>query len=233
VQNNGNFNFTDVTDKLYPVTTTDVTPIDRTMQKRDIDNSGINSYMMASRHWGQKYDGPLSRQSNYLMLNDGTGKLHIALHDEFLTISKSIIAMTASDTDQVATFMAYQTTSGKLNYVARIDRTSSDSIVVNVPLQYSPTLHYKKNIIISDRNKSKRIRTFAGDDIIHDTNSNTSATIDGGNGTDTVVYSGLSTNYKITKNATTFDIENIISGNKDTLKNVERAQFTDKTVDLK
>ena len=109
----------------------------------------------------------------------------------------------------------------------------------NTPLLYLGTRStlsigntYTESVTISDRITSPLIHTWAGNDTIYDTNASTSPTsIDGGLGTDTVVYSGVQANYTITSIADGFKIDSN-TGIHDTLKNVEYVRFADKTIFL-
>ena len=86
------------------------------------------------------------------------------------------------------------------------------------------------NLTIADRNQSKLIRTWAGNDIFRDTNSNPGATkIDGGLGIDVAIHTGKSSEYRYTNNgeAWTVNISNLKAG-IDNLKNIERIRFADK-----
>ena len=56
-------------------------------------------------------------------------------------------------------------------------------------------------------------------------------TIDGGSGIDTVIYSGAKSAYVITINTSSVTVSSGVDG-RDTLKNIERLQFSDKTVAL-
>jgi Tfp pilus assembly protein PilV len=92
--------------------------------------------------------------------------------------------------------------------------------------------YYKENITITDRNQSRSMRTWAGNDRIFDSNANSSSTrIDGGLGYDTCEYSTttsksslnfLNGNWVITKSG--------VTGFADTLTNIEKLQFTDRSV---
>jgi hypothetical protein len=74
------------------------------------------------------------------------------------------------------------------------------------------------------------MRTWAGNDVIYDTNANTGlTTINGGIGVDTSSYSKSYSSYKITLNS---DGRANVTGNglADTLTNVERLTFADKKI---
>jgi len=208
--NLGDFAFKDMTDILNPMKL-EMEEIDYTMQIRDIDESGINSFLLSS-----KTITP-SRNANYLLLNDGTGRLHVALHDEFIELSKLIMSSLSwngkwlgdhygkywtGTSWQSATieklnipnFLSYLRNNQCINYVAY-----GYNYYLNIPLNFCAGRDYKKTISIKNRNYSKRIRTFAGNDTIFDFGSNYSASIDGGLGIDTLVYSDVYANYEIKK----------------------------------
>ncbi len=212
-ENQGGLNFSDVTDKLGQAYDENTSFVDYSMQILDIDGSGINSYLMAGDPNASDY-----KQSNYLMLNDGTGRLHAALHNEFQT-------WTVKGANK---FIAYQLSSGAINYVAQ----TSKGDLYNLPLQYVVASDFKQDITVADRNNSTQMRTWAGRDIFTDTKANTApAHIDGGLGLDTSSYSKPSSSYNITRN-TDGSARVVGGGISDTLVNVERLQFSDKTVAL-
>ena len=217
-QNNGNLNFTDVTDILGKVYDENSSFVDYAMQIIDIDNSGINSYLMA----GDKLESGV-RQSNYLLVNDGTGKLHVALHDEFQNLS----------TTGANSFIAYQLSNGAINYLAY----GEDGSLFNYPLQYFLSIDYKQDITVDNRNQSKLLRTWSGNDKLFDNNANTSpAHIDGGLGNDIAIYSGNRSDYlvKFIEN-NSFQVKlnsknQSLPSVEDILVNIERLKFSDKSL---
>ena len=64
--------------------------------------------------------------------------------------------------------------------------------------------------------------------------ANTSDTIDGGGGTNTVVYRSSSNYYTVTKQAdgSWVVVPGVTAEGPDTLKNIQNIQFSDKTVSL-
>jgi len=249
-QNAGNLNFVDKTDALNPEFIAEGDEIDYSMQMRDIDQSGIKSYLLSTPHpfWG---GGSLSRQRNYLLLNDGTGRLHVALHEEFVDLTRQIMQVISPEGDLygdhaglhwngagqwvpnvledfgIPSFMAYLTEGGAINYLAKIDVTHPHATLVNVPLGYRPQVDFRKPISITDRNHSQKIRTFAGDDVIYELNAASQTTIDGGAGSDTVVYTGRMQDYTIRYSGLTVQVEKNSGSQIDTLTNIEKIQFSD------
>jgi hypothetical protein len=127
----------------------------------------------------------------------------------------------------IPSFMAYLTEEGAINYLAKIDVTQPHATLINVPLGYRPQVDFQKNISITDRNHSRKIRTFAGDDLIYEMNAATDTTIDGGAGTDTVVYAGRRQDYTIRYSGLTVQVEKNSGNQIDTLTNIEKIQFSD------
>lgn len=209
----------------------------------DIDNSGIDTYCFSSF----SYSGD-ERQSNYVLLNDGTGHLYSALHDEFAYILPDVFNYAKEqypglyiDENTFPKFIAVPQTDGTLNFVAEIMASSSDNsgtiwhskhILVNIPVKYNPTTDFIEDVSITDRNDSTLMRTWAGNDTFTDTNANaTAASIDGGLGMDLSTYSQSLSTYHITANT---DGSFNIHGNTidDTLVNIERLAFSDKNIAL-
>jgi hypothetical protein len=96
--------------------------------------------------------------------------------------------------------------------------------LVNVPLAINLTTDFKKNITITNRNGSKKVRTFAGNDVIAGGCTGT-CTVDGGLGTNTVVYSGSKASYNIVRTSDGFVVSNQLGA--ETLKNIQVLQFND------
>ena len=235
LQNQGNLVFADKTDAFISSYDKSSTPPDYSMSMLDIDGSGIKSYLMGT----ESYSGSKNSQGNYLLLNDGTGHFYIGLHTEFDAIVPSIKSYLASAIpgcivqSEYPSFIGFQNSSGSIDYVAEImisNNFISQKALINVPIHYSPTTDFHQDIVISDRNSSKLMRTFAGNDIITDNNANASAHIDGGLGLDRALYKGTYRSYTLSNSSDGFHV----SGNSisDTLINVERLQFSDKIVAL-
>ena len=233
----GSVSFADRTDSLnreYDVRTDEV---DKAMQIIDIDHSGIAAYFQAGSTSPYNQDGsPQSTmQNNYILLNDGTGRLHTYMHDQFQSLGEQVNVYAAQTNAGQPRFIAYLTPDNTINFVAEFGITDSSSgnriqrqEFVNVPLQMNPTLDYLDNITVADRNNSMLMRTWAGNDTINDTNASASATgIDGGLGVDTCSYSDVRSHYQLAHSGSgtwTITKQGAVA---DTITNVERLQFAD------
>jgi hypothetical protein len=181
-----------------------------------------------------------------LLVNDGTGHLYVALHDEFtqwtrevhqfLSRSAEVKASGISigtDIARVEAFLPFQAADGTLNFVA-FTPTNKNPVLTNVMAHYNVTTDFKQDITIADRNDSKLMRTFAGNDSITDLHANGATHIDGGLGTDTVTYSGKFGGYQVSRQADgSYKVGGGGSGApqvQDTLVNVERIKFADTSV---
>ena len=104
--------------------------------------------------------------------------------------------------------------------------------MVQLPTNFSPTIDFKENIEINTRNSSQNIRTWAGNDTISDSNSSNTATrLDGGLGFDTATYSATSSQSTLSYVDGHWVVKkNNVSGFSDTLANIEKLQFTDRSV---
>ena len=138
---------------------------------------------------------------------------------------------------------AYQAGNGLLNFVAIVGggkNPDTNGIApltfsfVNIPLQLNVTDQFARPIAVTNRNGSHMIRTFAANDTIYSGNDGGYATVDGGSGMNTVVYSGPSTNYSMTKNSDgSWTVkDNVGTDGVDTLVRIQQLQFTDKVVAL-
>jgi hypothetical protein len=255
-QNFWNYKFKDVTDAQFPEYDKDCVAPEDVPQVRDIDGSGINSYLVADF----SFDAT-ERACQNVIVNDGAGNLLPALYQTLRTYGQQANAWLtgggqgwsqvvippytgyAIDTTSAPMIRAYRTPNGLLNFVAVVQAVhSSDpdgfsaltSIFVNLPLQLDMTKQYARPIAVTNRNGSHLIRTFAGDDTIYSGNNNGHSTVDGGLGTNTVVYSGPSSNYSITHNADgSWKVEDHVGKDgTDTLIRIQHLQFTDKVLTL-
>jgi hypothetical protein len=245
--NDGTGYFIDATSKLNPEMSLTTNELGYTPKFVDLDGSGIETML-----WDGSFSyGDLNRHSDYLILNDGTGRLYLGLHPEFLMISKDVQTYlkrqgyVISD-NTPARLIGVPQPDGSLNYVAEtLGGVSSATkniwqtafFYVNVPLKYNPKTDFIRSITISDRNNSQRIRTWAGDDTISDLNAAKATSIDGGMGNNTVIYSGPSAAYTILKNSDgTTTVSTKVIGPypsiNDTLKNIQSIRFSDKTIAL-
>lgn len=239
-QNKGKLVFADRTDALNPGLGVQRNEADYSLQLLDIDSSGIDTIVSGAS--GQITNG-VSRANNFVLLNDGTGRMHVALQDEFKSLAQGAANYLYGSTEARAAgtqgyaipigwegkFIPYVSSNNTLNFVY-----STDKALVNVPLEYNPAVHYTTAITIDDRNSSKLMRTFAGNDIIRDINSNGPTRIDGGLGTDTAMYGGAWKDYALTRasDGTLGVTSRASQGSQvaDTLVRVERLEFKDLTL---
>lgn len=229
--------------------------VDYSMQMLDLDGSGIKTYFMAGTTNQSTLDAQglidNTLQNNYILLNDGTGKLHVYYHDEFLSLSQQIERYFGVN-DQLygseKRFISFLTPEKHINFLMVVldqEQINGKSVLtetfINVPTDLNPTADFKQNIEVLDRNLSKNIRTWAGNDIIYNLNSNTSTntnspeaetTIDGGQGIDTNVYNAARSAFTISKvnSLEKFNVASTAAGVQDLLTNIERLKFTDKSI---
>ena len=250
LQNTGNNTFVDKTDTLNTEVSGNIETLDFTPAFIDTDNSGIPTLFFTQMAYNDT-----SKHSNYVLLNDGTGKFYVALHDEFATVVDNLFKLLVdkgykfpvsnpNKSWMMPKFIVVPQNDGTLNFLAEIKtnfkNTNPESgaqqnthLFVNVPFSYNPTQDYVKSVSIADRNNSKRIRTWAGDDTISDQNAVSGTRIDGGLGKNKVTYSGTSTNYSVTKNSDgSYRVTNNANTIDDTLVRIHNIVFTDKTITL-
>ena len=242
--NKGDGTFAEATEKLNPDMKLMTAEMDYNPQFLDLDNSGIETLLFS----GSFSNSSPARQSDYVLLNDGTGRLHIAVHDQFFSLAKEIagyLGQRFTDTSTPARFIAIPKSDGSLDFIASAMTTTYDPELklnvaayqyVNVDLNYNPTLDFTKSVVIADRNRSALMRTWAGDDVFYDVNGAAQARLDGGLGQDTAVYTGKRSDYTVGFNADgTVVITSKASGIpkvSDTLKNFETFKFSDVTLKL-
>jgi VCBS repeat-containing protein len=242
--NKGDGTFTDATERLNPDMKLMSAEMDYNPQFLDLDNSGIETLLFSGSF---SYSSP-ARQSDYVLLNDGTGRLHIALHDQFFDLAKSVagyLGQRFDDKSTPARFIAVPKADGSLDFVASVATTAYDQDLklnvaayqyINVDLSYNAKTDFTTSVTIKDRNHSALMRTWAGDDVFYDLNGAAQARLDGGLGQDTVIYSGKLSDYTIALNtdgtvlitSKTLGIPQVA----DTLKNFETLKFSDRTLSV-
>lgn len=256
--NQGDGTFVDKTAKLNPDVPLTIQELDYTPSMVDIDKSGINTILLAGI-----YTPTPARHSNFVLLNDGTGRLYIGMHDQFVTATPAVYELlnkkfadnsnywigTYSAATPIPKYIGLPQPDGSINFVAEISTavklanglTQSEYQYVNVPLHYNPATDFAQDIVVSDRNQSKIIRTWAGNDTIYTLNANTStntnspnaeSTIDGGLGVDTSIYNATSKDFTLAKVKDTdkFKVTSTTANIQDLLTNIERLKFTDKSI---
>lgn len=248
--NDGKNILVDQTDKLNFVMDTDQETLDPSPSFIDIDNSGIATLFFANNAMNTP-----SKHSNYMLLNDGTGRLYIALHDQFYNMSDRVYNVLKTRnykfpinnpnvTWQLPKFIVVPQQDGSVNFLAEIKTNFKNTnpetgmqqnthLFVNVGLNYNPTIDYIENVNVSDRNNSKKMRTWAGNDTFTDKNASLGTTIDGGRGYNTVKYSNPSTEYTVNKNSNgTYRVTSNANNIDDTLTRIHNIVFADKTIVL-
>jgi hypothetical protein len=240
--NRGGMVFTDDTDALAPEFSQD-SYNDYSARFADVDGSGIETMLhSANPSFSDALDA--TKQGQYILVNDGTGRLYAAMHDEFRAMRTQIAdflnrslpggaSVSSSITPQ---FITYRTAAGKLNFVAvarYVGSGKTSFAFVNVPLEINLATDFRRDLTVANRNGSKRIRTFAGNDTIKRALSDPDASVDGGLGTNTAVYPGRRAAWIITKAGDKTTVRPASgAGGTDTLTRIQRAQFDDQTVDL-
>jgi len=241
LQHDGRYAFHDATATLNPDYSEDCFQSEYHPQLRVVDNSPIKGYFIGSTSFNTA-----QAACNYVLVNDGTGRLRVALHETLNTYSEQILRWVARSgqlpgyfSPNPAVMRAYQTPNGKVNFLAMLYATyrpspSSDyvfrRVFVNVPLQLDLASQFTKPVVVENRNGSRYIRTFAGDDVIN-AGEPGGGTIDGGRGTNTVRYAGPNDRYSVVEAPDNrLTVTATASGASDTLVNVQRVVFADSSV---
>lgn len=245
--NKGGMTFEDQTDTLRPEFRIDG-EIDMSARPVDLDGSGIDTLVMGQGRWG--IDGgamPRTRHGSYLLVNDGTGRLYAAMDAEFAALGQQVLdfvsrqAGLSVDSRTQPNFFAYRRADGKLNFLAQmtamrtgtIDPGSQLFAFVNVPLGIDITTGFKRDLTVATRNGSRNIRTFAGNDTIFRALADPDCRIDGGGGTNTVVYPGRRADWVLTRGSDgVVSVTPVAGGGTDRLTRIQRARFDDLTLEL-
>src|SRR5262249_48173271 len=124
-RNDGSYRFTDVTDELNPEYDENCYQHEYQPQLRDVDGSGIKTYLFATPSYSANQP-----PCNYVLVNDGTGRLHVALHDTLNTYGRQIVKWIAGNRDlsgysvsDAPQLRAYRTPNGLLNFLAIVPAT--------------------------------------------------------------------------------------------------------------
>lgn len=245
--NRGAMAFEDVTDSWNPEYRRDALLVGDP-HVSDIDGSGIESLLLFHGAWlsiGSSYY-PRSRHGSYILVNDGTGRFYAAMDSEFTNLGAQVLdyvraqGLRADNLTQ-PNFMAYRRPDGKLNFLASLmsgrvgilDPGSDQTAYVNVPLGIDITTGFKRDLTVATRNGSRNIRTFAGNDTVFRALNDPDCRIDGGLGTNTVVYPGKKADWVLAKAGDgSITISPVAGSGTDTLKRIQKARFDDQTVDL-
>ncbi|MGE0447247.1 MAG: hypothetical protein AB7P99_18635 [Vicinamibacterales bacterium] len=242
--NRGGMRFTDDTDALGTEFSHD-SVIDYSAQFIDVDASGIETFFTAS-HLLDTPTGDEARQGNYILVNDGTGHLYAAMHAEFRSLGAQVTAFVNARLGRgnanegiTPQFVPYRTADGTLNFVAVVDLAGRAQVdparlaLVNVPVGVNLTTDFRRDMTVPGRNGSRRIRTFAGNDTIARALADPDCTIDGGLGTDVVVYPGSMHDWSLQREGSTVLVSHKSgAGGTDRLTRVEIARFDDGDVPL-
>jgi hypothetical protein len=240
--NKGRMNFADQTDVLNPEYAKDAYSIDYSVRLADVDNSGIDSmFLVGSFAFTPTLSTP---HGNYLFVNDGTGRLYAVMHEQFAALAPQLIAYARTQVaagryvnpNSVPSFYPYRTATGTINYVVMLS-TGDDAgfagyIFVNLPLGINLTTDFRRALTITERNGSRNIRTFAGDDTIYRVINDPDCRIDGGLGNNSVVYPGPRSAWSIVASGVHITITPTNGGPTDTLTRIQNARFDDQNVDL-
>ena len=242
--NRGNMTFEDQTDALAPEYSQD-SAIDYNVRFADVDGSGIDTmFLSSSPAFSAAADE--AKQGQYVLVNDGTGRLYAAMHTEFRAMRTQIAeflrtrlpaGMTAGNTI-TPQFIAVRSPSGALDFLAVVTAFVQNPVrhpfaFVHVALQVNLATDFRRDLTIPTRNGSRRIRTFAGNDRISRALSDPDCAIDGGLGLNTVVYQGSRANWIVTRVGDQVTVRPASgAGGTDTLTRVQRAVFDDQALDL-
>lgn len=249
LQNQGGYRFSDVSDTLGKNLGVVSQEFEYSMQLRDVDNSGVKSYLSAvkSPQDCSKDGCPaiIDAHSNFVLVNDGTGTLHVALHSLFSTWGDQVWdfvranqpgAIIGPQRQPTPKFFAYQTAAGKLNFlalasigVAEGGRTIDRWALVNVPVSLDLATDFTTPLVVSSRNGSRRIRTFAGDDVIYAGEHVGKGSVDGGLGFNTMIYPGAFKEHQGVKNADgSWDVVDVSGkSGSDQLRRIQKLRFSD------
>lgn len=240
--NRGDMRFADDTDALAPEF--DKQSVAGYSTKLvDVDGSGIATWFTGAVPVTQVAHDE-AHQGQYILVNDGTGRLYAAMHDEFRAMRTQVTAFAAARLPGsgigpgfTPQYIAYRTPNGAINFVAvmraQVDGKAGRAFV-NVPLQINLTTDFRRDLTIPSRNNSRRIRTFAGNDTIHRALADPDCTIDGGLGMNVAVYPGPRASWTVTRSGERVTVAPAAGvGGTDTLTRIQIARFADGDVDLR
>ncbi len=241
LQNDGSGRgFTDRTDDLNPEYSPVGGEVDYSMQRRSIDRSGIKTYFLANH---PDYSAQPITNASKVLVNDGTGHLYQALSAEFNQWSTQVQVLFSKrysyTFNQPCRFIAYANAQGLWNFLAFAPVPGAGPglparvVLASLATELDVLKIYRKPVVVSQRNQSRNIRTFAGDDIIFRESSDPDATVDGSGGEDVAVYPLARSAYTIIKMGEEFKItQKDFPAKSDLLRHIERVRFSDLTIDL-
>lgn len=223
---------------------------DYSLRAVDLDGSGIKTWLAAqmASHC-QTTPCPPDDHGNYVLVNDGTGQFHRAMHEQFTAIGVQVsrwlnrrlegTAYVMGSEQPTPRMIPYRNGAGRLNFLAVYalgvpegSKWREAWVMVNVPLAIDLETEYRKDITIADRRGSRNIRTFAGNDTIHGGCGAGTCRVDGGYGVNTIVYAGARGDYVIEKTADGYRVAHG-AGAVDLVRRIQLLKFADVTVDLR
>ncbi len=237
--NNGGVSFADATDQLAPEYDKTSYTIDYSARLVDVDGSGIDTMFLS----GGALPTPslATAHGNYVLVNDGTGRLYAAMHNEFASMASAVIAYAQSqggpvNSSSVPAFYPYRTSNGLINFLAMMSASSTAKgpfVFVNVALGMNLATDFHRDLTITTRSGSRNIRTFAGNDTIYRATGDPDCRIDGGLGVNTVVYPGKRAEWIVARAGARITVAPASgAGGTDSLVRVQKAKFDDTTLDL-
>ncbi|MGO4706313.1 FG-GAP-like repeat-containing protein [Microvirga sp. 2MCAF38] len=184
-QNKGSFNFVDITDTWLPEYNSNWTA-DYSLQVRDFDGNGTIDLAIAA-------EGLNTGHGNAIFLNDGSGRLHLAVRNEYLTWADTFKNAAGVWIDNVPRFIPYVTASGTVNFqVLRDNVFLSDGTRSSVYGTLNTNINFNSDfttaITANGTAGADRLTGWAGNDTFMGLAG--ADTLNGGLGSDTASYAG-------------------------------------------
>ncbi|WP_243369193.1 FG-GAP-like repeat-containing protein [Microvirga solisilvae] len=183
-KNQGSFNFTDMTENWLPEYQT-TWAADYSLQVRDFDGNGTIDLAIAA-------EGSSTGHGNAIFLNDGSGRLHLAIRDEYLTWANTF-QNAAKDVwlGNIPRFIPYLTANGTVNFqVLRDNVFLSDGTRSSIHGTLSTNINFHNDfttaITATGTAGGDRLTGWAGNDTLLGLAG--ADTLNGGSGSDTASY---------------------------------------------
>jgi len=169
-RNNGNFEFQDMTSKWLPHHDPKWQS-DFSIQVMDLDGNGTSDIALSAPSHMSSAGIDNKRHGNAIFLNDGSGRMHLAVRKEYEAWTKEFAARTAYEVEEIPRFFPV-VTKGKVDFLIMKDNAYNASTktyesvyaTLNTDIDFGPA--YDKAVKVTGGAGNDRLFGWAGKDTL-------------------------------------------------------------------